>query len=442
MKKLFLCLLLLSLFPSIPYVQAAKDKKQKESLNSTQKKDIQNTSVKDVTTPLVPEEEDDKEFKEKLKEQRRLELENILMRTRVEHELMALRAEIERIRVQREAEALKWEIEQEKSAKEYEKQIMLLNRQKEKILAEVALSQAKISQDMEQFNKVYATLQNEIALSRAKIDTIRAEIETKKTRKERFNYVDDEPKFLENPLQKDGTLVISDRVIKLNGVISGWKADYVVDRIKYFNNKDKTKPIFLIIDESPGGAVLSGFRIIQAMQNSQAVVHVVVKSYAASMAALITTLAKKSYTYPNACILHHQPWTFSVGNLREFKEEVATLQEVWNRLGGHVAKKMGITLASLDKKLYEKASGGNWMEFGDNAVKIKWADHIITNIDDTGVREIPEKQDYTAKKHMEEYWDLTDSERIDSSTIYLPPLAPKDFYYLYNPNNLYQLRTK
>ncbi|OJW67415.1 MAG: hypothetical protein BGO68_00115 [Candidatus Amoebophilus sp. 36-38] len=388
------------------------------------------------------DEDEDKEFKDKLKEQRKLELENALIRTRLERELAELRAEIERIRVQREAAAVKWELEQAKITKEFEQQVFILNRQRDKIMAEVSLSQAKLSQTMDRFNTTYTELQNHMMLLRAGIDQIRTEIDQKKVKKERAAYADGECNYLDEPLLPDGTLVLSDRTVTLNGVVTEWKANYITDRIRYFNNKDKKKPIFIVIDSSPGGSVLAGFNILQAMQNSQAPVYVVVKSFAASMAALITTLAKKSYVYPNALILHHQPWTFGVGNLRELKEDLERLQEIWKRLGGQVAKKMGISLDKFDKQLYEKASRGDWLEFADNAKKTKWVDHIITTIDDTAIREIPDRANYTWQKHMEEYWDMkVDANNVNASTIYLPSLGPKDFYYLYNPDNTYQLRT-
>ena len=101
-------------------------------------------------------------------------------------------------------------------------------------------------------------------------------------------------------------MVISDRRIPLNGPITNETADYVTTRIHFFNNKDPKLPIFIVIDDSPGGSVMAGYRILKAMEGSDAPVHVVVKSFAASMAAAIATLAKHSYAYPNAVILHHQ----------------------------------------------------------------------------------------------------------------------------------------
>jgi ATP-dependent Clp protease protease subunit len=406
---------------------------------STQEKNADNQQI---SSSQEQDEDNDKEFKEKIKEQRKLEIETALIRTRLERELAELRAEIERIRVKKEAESLKWELEQEKNAKEYEKQILELNKQRDKIMAEVSLSQAKLTQAMDKFNAAYVEIQNQVLLLRTSTEQVRTEIEEKRAKKERSEFADGNPEYLQDPLLPDGTLVISDRSVLLNGVVTSWKANYITDRIKYFNNKDKTKPIFIVIESSPGGSVLAGFHILQAMQNSQAPVYVIVKTFAASMAALITTLAKKSYAYPNAVLLHHQPWRFAVGNLRELKEEIAFMQELWKRLGGQVAKKMGISLDKLDKQLYEKASRGDWTEFADNAKKIKWVDHVIANINDTAIREMPNSNDYTLRKYMEDYFDMADTPSISSSSaVFLPVLGPKDFYYLYNPDNTYQLHS-
>ena len=156
------------------------------------------------------------------------------------------------------------------------------------------------------------------------------------------------------------------------------------------------------------------------------------------MAALITTLADKSYAYPNAVILHHQPWTFTWGNVRELKEEQALLQEWWNRLGGKVAEKMGISLRKLDALLYEKSARGDWSEFADHAQKFKWVDHIINGIQDSSIRELPNPENYTWKNQPQSTYGTTTTK---DGVIYLPPLEGKDFYYLYNLNNRYQMHS-
>jgi hypothetical protein len=58
----------------------------------------------------------------------------------------------------------------------------------------------------------------------------------------------------------------------------------------------------------------------------------------------------------------------------------------------------------------------------------------------TANRKLPDPADYTWRKYVEKHYgraSQTDDEQL--GTIYLPRLAPKDFYYLYNSDKRYQL---
>ena len=381
------------------------------------------------------------ELEEKIEEQRRIELDNALDRARLEKELANLRAEIERLRLQKEASILKWELEQGEQDKVHTQAMIALSRAKERLVAEIALSEAKLVQMMEQFNHAATEKQHQVTLLKAEAEQLRAEIERAQAQKERTSLADREPAYLDEPLQQ-GTLVISDRCINLNGIITPWKVNYIVDQIRYFNNKDSKKPIFLLITASPGGSASAGSRLLNTMENSQAPVYVIVKEFAASMAALITTLAKKSYAYPNALISHHQPYTSGGGNVKLIKEQYERLQEWWTRLGGRLAKKMGISLDKLDRQLYQRSAEGNWTEFADNAQKIKWVDYIITNIDDSAIREIPNPANYTFEEWYVDWFGIDlPPDQITNDIVYLPQLSPQDFYYLYNKDKRYAVKT-
>ena len=184
--------------------------------------------------------------------------------------------------------------------------------------------------------------------------------------------------------------MISDRRVALNGPITMDTADQIIARISYYNNKDRTLPIFLVIDDSPGGSVMAGYKILKTMQGSEAPVYVVVKSFAASMAACLTTLAKKSFAYPNAVIMHHQISAFGGGNLTQQQEWVKEMEEWWRRLADPVAAKMGITREEFIKQMYAHASTGDWNEFADKAQKLKWVDVIVDEIDETAMVRDPE----------------------------------------------------
>jgi len=246
------------------------------------------------------------------------------------------------------------------------------------------------------------------------------------------------PTYLEEPLV-NGQLVVSDRRIYLDGPIYPGVAEYLSEHINYFNNKDSTYPIFLIIERCPGGSVMEGAKILKTLKASQAPVYVVVKSLAASMGAVIATLSDRSFAYPDAIILHHQVLGAVFGNLREQEENVEMTKEWSRRLIQPVAEKMGISITEFTQKMYENSASGNWSEFADEAVNYKWIDHVISGIIDTSLIRQPSKED-NAEELLRSIL-FPQEEQVDARGqryIKLPPLEPLDFYYLYDPNNYYR----
>ncbi len=381
---------------------------------------------------------------------RKIEIENALYRAKLEQQLARefaeARLEIERLKLERERIALKYEIENEEMRKSHTEEIRSLKDQREKILAELDLEQARLAKDMEKFNSEILLSQQNVQRLKLEMDTMKGLLDQRGLKDELDKYadIDVNASYLDQPLQKDGSLIISDRRIELNGVITPWKANYIIDTIHYLNNKNPRFPIFLVIGYSPGGSVLSGSRILEAMHKSKSPVYVVIKEFAASMSAIITTLAKKSYAYPNAEILHHQPSGLVAGwlNVRESKEFSRMIEKCHQRFLGPVAKKMGISLNELDKRFYDNAVGGNWVEYADDAKKIKWVDLIVTDIRDTNVIKKPDPRDYTWKNYIEDYYrtGIISQEDEYSDIVYLPKLAGDDFYYIYNPDNKYRLK--
>ncbi len=277
---------------------------------------------------------------------------------------------------------------------------------------------------------------NENEILKAKLEKLKTEIELRDKKDDWKKQSNTDPKYYDYPFnEKSRELVLSDRRIALNGPIVRDTADYVTERIHYFNNIS-TQPIFIVIDNSPGGSVMSGYRILKAMDSSKAPVYVVVKSFAASMAAVITTMAKKSFVYPNAIILHHQMSTMNWGNMTQLKEQLEWAKEWEKRLHTPVAKKMGISMDEFRRKMYEKNSDGDWQEFGDNAVNYKWADYIVDRIEETSFVKNPDYKTLEASKkasYCEEKMDEKGQRYVN-----LPRLEPFDFYFIYNPDRYYR----
>ena len=341
-------------------------------------------------------------------EQKLLALENKLMAERNKKALALLRQKNAKMKLENESQL---ELAKLKNAKE---------------LDSIALEKKRIDFEM-------AKLRVEKEKMAAETAKLKIDLDLRSKKKEWKDEANKEPIYLLNPF-KNGVLTISDRRIPLNGSIRRGVADFVTDRIHYFNNKSTKLPIFIVINNSPGGSVMEGFRILKAIETSQAPIHVVVKSYAASMAAAITTLAPHSYAYPNAIILHHQMSSGSWGNMTEMKEQLKNRLEWERRVATPIAKKMGLSLETFRKKMYENNSNADWQEFGDKAKKYKWVNNIAHEIRETGLIKNPDaSKPSKAKTRL--------MEKIDDKGqpyVTLPRLSPFDFYYLYNPDNYYR----
>ena len=263
------------------------------------------------------------------------------------------------------------------------------------------------------------------------------------------NIVLSEEDHLDQPF-KNGVLYVSDRRVELNGPIFSGAAKYVCDRIDFFNNQSD-KPIFLIIDSSPGGSGMEGLQIVQAIQNSKAPIHVVVKRYAASMAAIITTLADHSYAYPDAILLHHQASAVVGGNTTVMKEDLERIREMSARLVGEVAEKIGLkSEEAFVKLMYENRSSGDWDLFATEAVEQGWVDNIVHEIREESIRKRPTGSRnsgmiiiglHKAPANEGDRYEVQLTEEMDDKGrpfVRLPRIAPLDAWFLYNPDGYYR----
>ncbi len=278
-------------------------------------------------------------------------------------------------------------------------------------------------------------LRQESDIADNKTVAIKADLDLREKKEIWRKQANREPDYEKNPF-KNGVLTVSDRRIALDGPIVYGTADFVTERIHYFNNKSEEYPIFLVIDRSPGGSVMEGYRILKAMQTSKAPVHVVVKSYAASMAATIATLAPHSYAYPNAVILHHQIWSVLFGNPTQQKQQLDVLKEWDRRLREPIAKKMGTSMEKFTAEMYKQNVDGDWEEFADAAAKLKWIDYVVNEIRETGILKEPEVK--VEDKPKLAYGLAEESDAKGDRFVRLPRLQHADAYFLYNRDGYYR----
>ncbi|MEW5906232.1 MAG: ATP-dependent Clp protease proteolytic subunit [Elusimicrobiota bacterium] len=366
---------------------------------------------------------DNKLSEEKLKaetalknaELQRLTLENKLSAEASRKELEAMTAAILRLKAENELLS-----EQEKKA--------MITDSAEKMAIELEMKRMDLKERKLKYDKL---------LLESRMDQLNSDLALRAKKEEWKKESNTEPVYEAQPFKK-GVLTISDRRIALNGPILYGAGEYVSDRVNYFNNIS-TQPIFIVIDQSPGGSASEGYTILKAMESSRAPIYVVVKSYAASMAAIITTMAEKSYIYPSAKILHHQASGGMYGNTTQRKEQLELAREIENRIIAPVAKKMGISMDAFRKKMYENNSDGDWMEFGDKAVGHKWVTGTVDKVEETGVFKNPDAMSPEPARRLMSWFEL--KEEVDEKGepyVRLPRLRPFDMYMIYNPDRYYR----
>ena len=378
---------------------AAPDKSKIESLQRAQK--LRDAQLTDELSGLSAE-------------QNRLKQNQDVNSAKLQAELAANKAELERTKVAEDMLDMKSRVK-----------IANLKREQDQISAENGLAAEKRRAEQ-------SKIADEQMRATAVAQTTTAQITNRDAEDKWRDAVNAPPTYTMEPF-KDGVLTISDRKIELDGPIVTGTADNVCDRIDYFNNQDRTKPIFVVINNSPGGSVMQGYRILKAIETSDAPVHVVVRSFAASMAATIATLAPHSYAYPNAIILHHQMSGSAVGNMTDMEQEVKTMQEWERRLAEPIAKKMGISLDEFKAKMYAAKKSGDWDEFADKALQLHWIDNIVNEIREEGIRKKP------TENRMPSWMFMMKTDDKGSPYMSLPPLEPYDCYFMINPRNFYRV---
>ena len=363
-------------------------------------------------------------------ERERIETELALAEQRRRHDAAALMAEKERLEQQSQIE----EVRHQASLREVRQRLERLaatTAEREQNLAAIQLDMQEEGLNRQramtafQFTKQQQEMQLELALHETRAVTAQTEIAA--ARLAARSLISEPSPRPQQPLV-DGVLTVSDRRININEPIIVGMGSWFERRIAFFNNASEHEPIFVVIDYCPGGSMMEGERMLKAMTASRAPVHVVVKSMAASMAAVLLSEAPHSYALPNAIILHHQPWSFAFGNLAEQKEWVAVFEQWAERLHGGTARRMGLTLEQFYARMYEHSVTGDWQEFGDNAQALSWVQHVIEQVQEDDVRQQPD--DASPWRQRGRLWAHSDEER--GERLRLPRPRPFDFYFLYN----------
>lgn len=164
----------------------------------------------------------------------------------------------------------------------------------------------------------------------------------------------------------------SNTAVTLYGQVNTASAYEIITAIQEANRDLRnTDPIILYI-YSPGGDLISGSTIVNAMLASRRPVWTVDIGYAASMAAIIHSYGVKKFLMPRAVLMHHNVSSSAEGDLPHMQSQIAAIARLAEMYEKHIAQLAHISLAELRVKEAE-----NWYLVDDEAVKAHLADGVV-----------------------------------------------------------------
>nr|YP_010173221.1 clp protease proteolytic subunit [Medicago secundiflora]QSJ48440.1 clp protease proteolytic subunit [Medicago secundiflora] len=134
-----------------------------------------------------------------------------------------------------------------------------------------------------------------------------------------------------------------ERLLFLGQEVNSETSNQIVGLMVYLSLEDKNRDLYLFIN-SPGGEVISGMGIFDAMQVVEAEVHTVCVGVAASMASLILVGGEitKRLSFPHARIMIHQPASSSFdGKTGECSMEADELRKMRETITNIYAQRTG-----------------------------------------------------------------------------------------------------
>lgn len=138
------------------------------------------------------------------------------------------------------------------------------------------------------------------------------------------------------------------------------------------NKVDSKKPIHLLID-SPGGSVVDGAMLVNAIQQSKAPVYTVCMEMCASMAAIIHQYGAKRYVLDRTLLLFHPATVSYAGDVDRIKSFISQIQSYTNKMEVEVATRLGLSFVAY-KNL---AATELWID-SEQALKSKYVDGLVS----------------------------------------------------------------
>lgn len=168
--------------------------------------------------------------------------------------------------------------------------------------------------------------------------------------------------------------LLNDRVIMITEQVDDQMMGIIVSQLLYLEAEDSKEPIHIYIS-SPGGSVMAGLAILDAMELIHAPVYTYAMGMVASMAAVLFACGEKGHRYimPNAEIMIHQPLGGASGQASDIEIQAKHILNLKDRLYKILAKATGNTVKTIEKE----SDRDNYYE-AHAAIKFGLADKLLS----------------------------------------------------------------
>lgn len=178
------------------------------------------------------------------------------------------------------------------------------------------------------------------------------------------------------------TFLLDKRLIFFSDVVTDKSANEIIRRLWYLEFSKPKKPILLVIN-SPGGSVDSGFAIWDQIKMISSPVTTLVTGLAASMGSILSLVAepKRRFATPNARIMVHQPLISNVveGQATDLKIQAEQILKTRSHIASLYAEATGKEIAVIEKTI----DRDTWMS-AKEAVDFGLLDGIVSSYKEIG----------------------------------------------------------
>lgn len=178
-------------------------------------------------------------------------------------------------------------------------------------------------------------------------------------------------------------IMIEQRKIFFSKAVDDKSAYEVIRKLWYLNHVDKSKPILLIIN-SPGGSVDSGFAIWDQIKMIEAPVYTLVTGLAASMGSILSLAGVKGHRMvtPNSRIMIHQPLISGVIQGQATDLEIQAKEIIKTR---EALIDIYVSETGQERKRVEKALDRDTWMGAEEALEFGLIDKIVTDYKECGL---------------------------------------------------------